>query len=449
MFQSDDTIVAIATPPGRGGIGVVRLSGPAAITVAGALTARAEPFEPRRATLVRVQGARGEIDQAVVTVFQSPHSYTGEDVVEVSAHGSPLVLRTIVERCLRAGARLAEPGEFTFRAYLNQRIDLVQAEAVRDLIEAVTPLQARAAYDQLEGTLTGRIHEIDAALLDLSARLEASMDFPDEGYHFVGQAGAAQELQVLVKQIDGLLADSARGRMVREGAQVVILGRPNSGKSSLFNQLAGAARAIVTEIAGTTRDLVTERVEVQGIPLTLVDTAGIRTDAADVVESEGIARSHAARGVADLLIVVLDRSEPLQPADTELLALTANAPRVLVANKSDLPPAWSWDSEPMCIDTSARDGHGIDRLREAIGSGLTGRATHRDTPLVTNVRHAALLRRAREALDRAAGAAASGTPEEFVATDLADARSALEEVTGARTPDDVLRHIFETFCIGK
>lgn len=450
MFNTDDTIVAIATPAGRGGIGVVRLSGAAAPAVAAALTQRREPLEPRHATLARVHGLGGETDQAVLTFFQAPHSYTGEDVVEISAHGSPWVLRAIVERAMSAGARLAEPGEFTLRAYLNRRIDLVQAEAVRDLIDAVTPLQARAAYDQLEGTLTSRIKAIDAALLDLSARLEASLDFPDEGYHFVDPAGAFAELRAVVASIDELLGDAARGRMVREGAQVVIVGRPNSGKSSLFNQLAGAGRAIVTEIPGTTRDLVTERVDVEGLPITLIDTAGIHDDAADAVESEGIARSHAARSVADLAVVVLDRSMPLRPEDARVLELTSSAPRVLVANKSDLAPAWSWDEgPPAIIEASAQLGDGIGDVRRAIASALCGSATSRDTPLVTNVRHAALLGRAREALDRAAAAAASGTPEEIVSIDITEARAALEEVTGRRTPDDVLRHIFENFCIGK
>jgi tRNA modification GTPase len=231
-------------------------------------------------------------------------------VLEISAHGSPVLLGAIVGASMSAGARLAEPGEFTFRAYLHGRIDLVQAEAVQDLVAAVTPLQARAAFDQLEGTLTTSIGQIDAELFELSARLEASLDFPDEGYHFVDPEAAASGILAIVVRIDALVADAGRGRLVREGAQVAIVGRPNSGKSSLFNRLAGAARAIVTDIPGTTRDLVTEVVEVDGIAVTLVDTAGLRAMAADAVEQEGIARAHAARGVADLAIVVLDGSQP-------------------------------------------------------------------------------------------------------------------------------------------
>ncbi len=232
MFSTDDTIVAIATPPGRGGIGVVRVSGPDALRIGTILTEHTSDFEARHATLTRVSVGGHAIDRAVVTFFPAPHSYTGEDVLEISAHGSPVLLRAIVEAAMHAGARLAEPGEFTFRAFLRGRIDLVQAEAVQDLVEAVTPLQARAAFDQLEGTLTARIREIDTALFELSAKLEASLDFPDEGYHFVEPGAASRGILGIVERIDSLLADARRGRLVREGAQVAIVGRPNAGKST-------------------------------------------------------------------------------------------------------------------------------------------------------------------------------------------------------------------------
>jgi tRNA modification GTPase len=450
MFRPDDTIVSIATPPGRGGIGVVRISGPAAGCIGAVLTGRVEPFEARRATLARILAGATGIDRAVLTFFPAPHSYTGDDVLEISAHGSPVLLDAIVGASMDAGARLAEPGEFTFRAYLRGRIDLVQAEAVQDLVAAVTPLQARAAFDQLEGTLTTRIREIDGALFDLTARLEASLDFPDEGYHFVDAESASTEILAIVECIDALLADAGRGRLVREGAQVAIVGRPNSGKSSLFNQLAGAARAIVTDIPGTTRDLVTEVIDIGGIAVTLVDTAGLRATAADAVEAEGIARAHAARGVADLTIVLLDGSRPLGPDDHEILAVSEGAAHIVVANKSDLPAGW--DAAPgnaAVLAVSAKTGAGIDAVRAAIAAGLAGQERMRDTPRVTNIRHVELLARAAEALRRAAEAAAAGTPEEFVAADVSDARARLEEVTGARTPDDVLHAIFDRFCIGK
>jgi tRNA modification GTPase len=449
-FSTGDTIVAVATAPGRGGIGVVRVSGAEAMAIARRLAPRLERLEPRYATLGRVEGDGGIADEAVLTYFPGPRSYTGEDVLEISAHGSGVLLRAIVERAMKEGARLAGPGEFTLRAYLNGRIDLVQAEAVRDLVEAVTPLQARAAFDQLEGTLTGRIRVVDETLLDLVARLEASLDFPEEGYHFVDAGGAAAELLALAGQLDALLADAGRGRLLREGAQVVIVGRPNAGKSSLFNRLAGAGRAIVTDIPGTTRDLVTEAVDVEGVPVTLVDTAGVREVPGDPVEAEGIARTRGAQAIASLVVVVLDGSAPLTAEDRHVLEATRGQPRLVVASKRDLPAAWQ-PGEPAAatVDVSAETGMGIDRLRRAMAEALGGGPPARDVPAITNARHAALLGQARAALLRAAAAAGDGTPEEFVLLDVNEARGALEEVTGARTADDVLRRIFESFCIGK
>jgi tRNA modification GTPase len=450
MFSPHDTIVAVATPPGRGGIGVVRVSGRSAGAVAVALSDREALLEPRRATLAHVRIAGSAIDRAVLTFFPAPHSYTGEDVLEISAHGSPVLLRAIVDAAMQAGARLAEPGEFTFRAYLNGRLDLVQAEAVQDLVDAVTPLQARAAFDQLEGTLTARIREIDAALFELCARLEASLDFPEEGYHFVEPGSASAEIDVIVGELESLLADAGRGRLVREGAQVAILGRPNSGKSSLFNQLAGTGRAIVTDIPGTTRDLVTEVVDIDGAAITLIDTAGLHGVPADAVEREGIERAHAARRVADLAIVVLDCSRSLEQDDRDLLAETRHGPRVIVGNKCDLVAEWAAaDVHADVLQVSAKSGHGVDGLRHAIVAALSGHEPSRDTPAVTNARHADLLARAASALRRASRAAREGTPEECVAADLGEARALLEEVTGARTPEDVLQAIFNKFCIGK
>lgn len=451
MFSRCDTIVAIATPPGRGGLGVIRVSGPRAAEIASAISERREPLEPRHATFSRVRAAGGAMDQAVLTFFPSPHSYTGDDVLEISAHGSPVLLQAIVQSAIEQGARLAEPGEFTFRAYLNRRIDLVQAEAVQDLVDAVTPLQARAAFDQLEGTLTNRIRSIDATLFDLSARLEASLDFAGEGYHFVDPASSAREIDAMIASIDDLLGDARRGRLVRQGAQVAIAGKPNAGKSSLFNRLAGAGRAIVTEIPGTTRDLLTELIDLEGLAVTLVDTAGMRSAAADAVEAEGMSRARAACEVADLTLVVLDRSRPLESGDQEILDMTGGRRRLIVANKSDLESRWPHGPGgcDAAVNVSARTGEGIDLLRQAMVSALTGSSPARDTPSITNARHAELLVRARAALTRASAAAAAGTPEEFVAADVNEARALIEEVTGARTSDDVLHAIFGRFCIGK
>jgi tRNA modification GTPase len=448
VFSTSDTIVAIATPHGRGGIGVVRVSGSSALQVAAALLALEAPLRPRHATFTRVRG-----DHVVATYFPAPHSYTGEDVVEVSGHGSPLVLRQIVEHALEAGARLAEPGEFTLRAFLNNRIDLIQAEAVADLIDAVTPLQARAAFDQLEGTLTERIGAIDRELFDLIARIEASLDFPDEGYHFVGAGEAAESLRLLERELAALLCEAKRGRVIREGARVVIAGKPNVGKSSLFNALLRAGRAIVTPIPGTTRDLVTETADIDGLRLELIDTAGIR-DSADEVEAEGVLRARKAWTTADLVIVVLDYSAALDDADSDLLNETTDAPRLIVLNKSDLPASWTSSALRMPVEVvSSKTGDGVDALRAAIRRTLEGSsAVPRDSALITNVRHAALVGRARDALRRACDsveAPGGPVPEEFVLTDLQDARAALEEVTGKRTSEDLLRHIFSRFCIGK
>lgn len=450
MFSTADTIVAIATPPGHGGIGVVRISGPDSLTIACTMAGRDCPLEPRHATLAHICNARGPLDRGIVTAFPAPHSYTGEDVAEISAHGSPVLLRAIVAEALRLGARLAEPGEFTFRAFLRGRIDLVQAEAVRDLVEAVTPLQARAAFDQLEGTLTGEIRAIDEALFDLCARLEASLDFPAEGYHFVHEETAATEITALSQRIARLLDDAGRGRLIRDGVQVVLAGRPNSGKSSLFNRLAGAGRAIVTDVPGTTRDLITETIDVQGVPVTLVDTAGVRHTPADAIEAEGIARAAAARTVAAAVIVVLDGSVPIEDDDRVLLRETVSMPRVVVANKCDLAGAWKDDEvQAPVIRVSATTGEGLERMANEIVAVMPGSGSERDVPAVTNLRHAELLSRAREALEGAAAAACGGTPEEFVLADLIEAREMLECVTGRRTTDDVLARIFSSFCIGK
>lgn len=369
MFATDDSIVAIATPPGRGGIGVVRISGPASLTIAAAMLDHRGALTPRYATYTRARrradsNGSGALDEVIATYFPAPHSYTGEHVVEISAHGSPVVLQAIVESAMAAGARLARPGEFTLRAFLNGKRDLIQAEAVADLIAAATPLQARVAFDQLEGTLTGRIGAIDAQLFDLIARLEASLDFPDEGYHFIEPAETARRIGRLVKRVNDLLGGARRGRLIRDGATVVIAGRPNVGKSSVFNALVGAERAIVTDVAGTTRDLVSEPIDLDGLAMTLVDTAGWR-ETGDRIEREGVARASRAREVADLLLLVIDRSEPATAEDEEPLAKTAERPRIVVGNKSDLPAAMDLAA---CVCVSARTGEGLDGLRRARGS---------------------------------------------------------------------------------
>lgn len=450
MFATDDTIVAIATPPGRGALGVVRLSGPRALDLAAEFLERGRTLQPRHATFTRIQRdeSASALDEVVATFFPAPRSYTGEHVVEITGHGSPVLLQALLTRAIAAGARLAEPGEFTLRAFLNGKRDLIQSEAVADLIDAATPLQARIAFDQLEGTLTQRIAALDAQLFDLIARLEASLDFPDEGYHFVEPAEAAAQIASVVETLDGLLAGAAAGRMIREGATAVISGRTNVGKSSIFNMLAGTDRAIVTSIPGTTRDLVTETIDIEGLAVTLVDTAGWR-DTRDVVESEGVARGARARGVADLVLLVIDGSEPLAGEDLRLLAETACANRLLVINKTDLTRT-TRTSDPRDVAVSARTGDGFDALRRAIAKALVGEERLRDAAPISNTRHIALLDQCRASLNAARHAAeAASVPEEFLLIDLQAARMRLDEVVGRRTSEDVLRHIFERFCIGK
>jgi len=512
VFSPTDTIVAIATPSGRGGIGVVRISGPGAADIARAILATPHALQPRYATHTFVRagsalstareaaggnaprpsddrvttsaspghakthdfpagpalsgaalgfGSAPRIDEVVATLFPAPHSYTTEDVVEISAHGSPAVLREIVRAAIGAGARLAEPGEFTFRAYLGGRIDLVQAEAVGDLVDAVTPLQARVAFDQLEGTLTRSIAALDAPLFDLVAKLEASIDFPDEGYHFVDPATVAATLREVRDGIDRLLGGARLGRVIREGRQIAIVGKPNVGKSSFFNWLLGAERAIVTDIPGTTRDLLRETVDFDGVRLSLVDTAGSR-DVLDGIEREGVARARRVHDVADLVLVMLDASRPLDVDDDGVLARTAKAPRLILVNKIDLPHAWNTGDVKKAagsgcragavIEISLKTGAGLSALRGSIKRALEFVEPHVEEPLVTNIRHESLLCVARESIVRAlAGVDEAGErlSEELVLADLAAARRAFDEVVGKRTSEDVLRAIFARFCIGK
>ncbi|MGE4163568.1 MAG: tRNA uridine-5-carboxymethylaminomethyl(34) synthesis GTPase MnmE [Vicinamibacterales bacterium] len=493
MFSPDDDIVAVATPPGRGGIGVVRISGPSALRLAGQLLERTAPLEPRRATFSRLRAvvsgpsapgtlqpppaapavasttdiangvsgsatsatgdttteAAGRLvaDEVVATFFPGPRSYTGQDVVEISAHGSPVILAALVTRACRAGARLAEPGEFTLRAYLAGRRDLVQAEAVADLVDAVTPLQARVAFDQLQGTLTSRIAALDTRLFELIAVLEASLDFPDEGYHFVDPGEALGRLRAVEEDLARLLGDGRRGRLIREGATVVLAGRTNVGKSSLFNRLAGADRAIVTDVPGTTRDLISEQVNIAGLAVTLVDTAGWRVTV-DPVEREGVSRGERARAVAGLTVLVLDGSAPLGPTDQELLAAVA-APRLVVLNKSDLPDRCDLPIHDPVLRVSAHTGDGIEALRAEVATALGAGTSDVDTVAISNVRHLELLEQVQTHLARAREALQASVAEEFVLADLQQARVHLDGVVGRRTSEDVLRHIFERFCIGK
>lgn len=456
MFSADDTVVAIATPPGRGGIGVVRVSGPQASSVAGVVLALGAPLRPRHATLTRVRhggvdDARLSLgDQVVCTFFPGPHSFTGEDVVEMSAHGSPVVLQRLVAAAMNAGARLAQRGEFTLRAFVHGKVDLVQAEAIGDLVSAVTPEQARVAYEQLDGNLTRRLAVLHESLFDLITRLEASLDFPEEGFHFFESGEVADRLERLRLELEALLSDSRRGRTIREGATVVLAGRPNVGKSSLFNALVGHDRAIVTPVPGTTRDLVTEAVDIGGVAVTLVDTAGFR-DIHDLVEGEGVRRGRESADAADLVLVVIDPTAPVTDDDRRVVEAAGAGHRVVVSSKADMP---SLGEQGVAIDiaTSAHTGEGLGALRSLIAATLTGQAPGLVTepPALSNLRHIALLEGARTHVEAALTAVQrDAVPEEFLLTHLQAARSQFDDVVGRRTSDDVLTRIFSTFCIGK
>ncbi len=452
MLPPDDTIVAIATPLGRSAIGVVRVSGRSAVDVAAAILNGAR-LRPRRATCcrVKVEGVHTDTDggdEAVVVWFPAPRSYTGEDVVEISAHGNPMLLNGIVQSAMAAGARLARRGEFTLRAVMNGKRELVQAEAVADLIEASTPSQARLAFDQLHGTLSSRLAAIDADVFDLIAKLEASLDFPDEGYHFLADDEGAAILNRLLERVDTLLTDASRGRLVREGATVAIVGRPNVGKSSLFNALVGGDRAIVTDVPGTTRDLLTERVDIGGLCVTLVDTAGVR-DSTEPVEQEGVRRGARARETADLVVVVLDATRGLTSEDETLLRDTGEDRCVVVWNKCDLIERAETPFDVAGCRVSATKGSGLDDVRDGIARALVHHTSDRDSPALANVRHIAQLEAVRAALLRARQLISDRAPEEFVLRDLHTARSSFDELFGARTSADVLERIFDRFCIGK
>ena len=445
-----DTIVAISTPPGRGGLGVIRISGPKARAVAEE-TLRFEqgtlrPWHARRARLV--DRHEHTIDETVVTFFEKPHSYTAEDVVEISCHGSPVVLRFAVERALEAGARLADPGEFTLRAYLNGRIDLPQAEAVRDLIEATTLYQARVAAQQVSGSVSRRVAPLKEQLLELIALLEAGIDFAEDDVSVASAAELLRRLAPVLEGIRQLAASFQYGNLVRSGMELAIVGRPNVGKSSLFNALLERDRAIVTEIPGTTRDLVSETAAIGGIPVKLYDTAGIR-ESSELVESLGIERSYQAMADADLTLVVIDRAQSITAQDLALITRAREQGRsLLVGNKSDLPAS----GEPLeeAIIVSAATGAGIPRLREAILEAVAPNGPwEQETGFITSLRHEQLLRESAGYLVQAHGAIESAIPHEMLLLDLYAALRPIDAITGATTADDILNRIFSTFCIGK
>jgi tRNA modification GTPase len=399
--------------------------------------------------MAELSDAEGQaVDDVVVTFFQQPRSYTGEDVVEISCHGSPVVLRYCVERACQAGARPAEPGEFTLRAFLNGRIDLPQAEAIRDLIEATTLYQARVAAQQTHGSVSRRIAPLKERLLELITLLEAGIDFAEDDVPVASGDEILARLEPLARDVEQLAASFAYGKLVHDGFCLAIVGRPNVGKSSLFNRLLEQDRAIVTDIPGTTRDLISETASLGGIPVKLMDTAGIRP-AGELVESLGIERSLRAMADADLTLVVLDLSAPLEEEDRSLIERARQYGRFLIAaNKCDLPRRAEIADEHVVV--SALTGAGIDQLRERILAALAPDGiTAQEPGFITSLRHEQLLRECLRALQQAQQAAREGLPHEMLLLDLYAALQPLDSITGATTADDILERIFSTFCIGK
>ncbi len=449
-MQLRDTIAAVSTPAGRGGLGVIRLSGEQAREIAARMLRFPHPpaWKPWTVTMADLPDENGAtVDRVIVTFFAAPKSYTAEDVVEISCHGSPAVLRYALERACSSGARLAEPGEFTLRAYLRGRIDLPQAEAVRDLIEATTLYQARIAARQAEGSVSRRLQPVKEYLLELIALLEAGIDFAEDDIDVAPQQEILQRIEPVHSAVCALIASFAYGKLVHNGFTLAIVGRPNVGKSSLFNRLLEQDRAIVTEIPGTTRDLVSENAAIEGIPVRFLDTAGIRSSD-DRVESLGIERSYQAMADADLTLVVVDASVPLEAADRELLERArAQGRHLIAANKSDLPHSAAVEGS---IAVSALTGSGIAALRGAIIQTLAPRGhIEQEGGFITSLRHEQLLQESREALEQARRATELGIPHEMLLLDLYAALRPIDAITGATTADDILNRIFSTFCIGK
>ncbi|WP_024973844.1 tRNA uridine-5-carboxymethylaminomethyl(34) synthesis GTPase MnmE [Ralstonia pickettii] len=456
-------IAAIATAPGRGGIGVVRVSGPDVRAVMRAVCGRL--LTPRQATYLPFLDADGNaIDRGIALWFPAPHSYTGEDVLELQGHGGPVVMQLLLQRCLTAGReiglRVAEPGEFTRRAFLNDKMDLAQAEAVADLIEASTEAAARSAARSLDGAFSQTVHALVERVIHLRMLVEATLDFPEEEIDFLEASDARGQLANIRTAVDGVLAQARQGALLREGLHVVLAGQPNVGKSSLLNALAGAELAIVTPIAGTTRDKVQQTIQIEGIPLNIVDTAGLR-DTEDEVERIGIERTWAAIARADVVLHLLDatdyRAKGLSPEDTAIDAriaehVPAGVPTLRVINKIDLSGVaipGRVDAEPPEVWLSARDGLGVELLRAALLE-IAGWQGGGEGLYLARERHLAALRTAREHLATAAEHAAQQAQSlDLFAEELRLAQEALNSITGAFSSDDLLGVIFSRFCIGK
>ncbi|TVR60729.1 MAG: tRNA uridine-5-carboxymethylaminomethyl(34) synthesis GTPase MnmE [Candidatus Competibacteraceae bacterium] len=450
MSPDSDTIAAVATPPGRGGIGVVRVSGPAVAVIAAALLGGLPKH--RQAVFRRFQAKDGSIlDEGIALFFPAPRSFTGEDVLELQGHGGPAVMDLLLSRVLELGARPARPGEFSERAFLNDKLDLAQAEAIADLIASDTAVAARAALRSLQGEFSRRVRDLVEGLIELRIYVEAAIDFPEEEIDFLADGAIAGRLQDLRARLHGLQATAGQGRLLRDGMTVVIAGRPNVGKSSLLNQLAGREAAIVTAVPGTTRDVLREHISIDGMPLHVIDTAGLRASD-DLVEREGIRRAWAEIEAADRILLVVDDRWGLTAEERALREqLPENAPVTVLFNKLDLSgrlpviQEGEWGTE---IRLSAKTGAGLDLLREHLKTCM-GYHGGEDGIFMARRRHLEALARAATALERATYQLDVMRAGELVAEELREAQNALSEITGEFTSEDLLTRIFSSFCIGK
>lgn len=455
-----DTIVALATPLGRSGIGVIRLSGSDAPSIASRLSSDGD-LTPRHAHLTQLADSdtNEPIDQAIVTYFQAPHSFTGEDVVEISCHGSPVVLRQVVDVCLCLGARLAEAGEFSLRALANGRIDLTEAEAIRDLIDAQTTASARQAVRQLQGEFSHELQPIKDDLLDVIVVLESALEFVEDDLPDVQTKNIRKKLVQIGQKIEGIASTYRAGHLIRDGLRVAIVGRPNVGKSSLFNALLGSERAIVTDIAGTTRDQLHEKLTIGDIPISLIDTAGLR-ETSDTVESIGVERARRAMTDADVVIVLLDASEALIGEDLDILQRVSELNHFIAFNKID---KFSDDELPRRLDEiytknvsgavvvtiSAKTGQGLDELKKAIIDPFKMDQDSTSGFLVSDARHHDLLKRSATEIEQSVALLDTKASEEITLIGLHNALRYLGQITGETTTEDMLTRIFSTFCIGK
>ena len=453
---SADTIVALSTPPGRSGIGVIRVSGKDALELTRSLI-RDPKFnpEPNHVSLKTIydQGSGEIIDRALVTYFKSPHSYTGEDVVELSCHGSPPLLLSVIDSLLFFGARAANPGEFTLRALNSGRLNLTQAEAVRDLIDAQTHAAVRQAAQQLGGELSARLQPIKDTLLEIIVPLESSLEFVEDDLPVDLSRDLSKKLSLLSAELNEMADTFRRGRLLKEGIRVALVGRPNVGKSSIFNSLLSSDRAIVTEIPGTTRDALSEIINIEGIPILIIDTAGVRTSE-DKIEQLGVERTRRAISDADFIVVVLDGSQPLAAEDQIIVNEASDNFCIIALNKSDLESfhvnnARNLTGNSPVISISAKTKDGLKDLCAAIIQPFSSNMTYESNFVITSARHYDLLRRIRDLIDESEILLQQNTSEELIVTKLYQALQFLGEITGETTSEDVLSQVFSTFCIGK